>query len=196
MPMLLKKIGKSKYSHFIAKDFLDLKRSEGGLGKLVFSFAIPLALVSYMVLFFSKFISQINFYLVFSIFLGVVSSTVYNWLTEFDLFNAYSFLPVRVSDVIKSKIEGYTIINIVSVAILVLATIWTENYANFFPALFTFIGVSYFALGVNIYLAGLTPNLLLYNPKILAKYLALLTPVLLILCFASVINPTYMLFSR
>lgn len=34
-----------EYLHFVAKDLLDLKRSEGGFGKLIFSFLLPAILI-------------------------------------------------------------------------------------------------------------------------------------------------------
>ncbi len=171
-----------KNSHFIAKDFLDLNRSEGGLAKLIFSMVLPTVIIWLVLLNFIKFIPIANFILVFSILLGVVSSSTYNWLTEFDLFSSYYFMPVKVSTIIKSKIISYAIIN--SIGIIALMFI-VSRAPLILPAIFSYISVSAYILSVNIYLSGLHPNLLLYNSKILLKYLLMIAPVLVLLIFLS-----------
>lgn len=181
-------------SHFIAKDFLDFKRSEGGLGKLIFSFLFPLLFIWALLSVFSKFLS-INFLPIFAILLGVVSSSIYNWLTEFDLFDSYSFLPVKVSTLLKSKIRSYFLINLVSVSILISASLWVNQPADFFPALFTFYSVSSYTLAITVYIAGLSPNLLLYNPLILLKFIGSIAPVLVLLILLSLLNPLYLILS-
>ena len=185
----------SRYSDFISKDFLDLNRSEGGLGKIIFSFLFPLSLVWLLLLIFLKYIPNAVFILLFSIFLGIISSSIYNWLTEFDLFTSYSFLPVKVSSVIKSKLNSYAIINSISLIILVLVTIGTKQFVYFLPALFLFLSVSSYTLSVTIYLTGLYPSVLLYNAKIFLEYLFSISPVLVMLIFLSVFNQFYLLFS-
>jgi len=184
----------SKYSYFISKDFLDLNRSEGGLGKIIFSFLFPIALTWLLLFVFLKFV-PVNFLAMFSIFLGVISSSIYNWLTEFDLFTSYSFLPVRVSTVIKSKIISCAMINLISLIILFLVALWAKQFDYFLPALFSFVSVASYALSVTIYLAGLYPNILLYNAKIFLEYFLSIAPILLLLIFLSILNPFYLIFS-
>ncbi|MCK5176670.1 MAG: hypothetical protein KAQ92_03020, partial [Candidatus Aenigmarchaeota archaeon] len=185
----------SKYNYFISKDILDLNRSEGGIGKIIFSFLFPMGLIWIIISIFSKFIPELNILLVFSIFLGIISSTIYNWLTEYDLFNSYSFLPVRVSTLIKSKVDGYMLINIIPLILLILVSFGTKQYVYFFSALFCFLSISIYALSINIYLAGLHPNIMLYNPWTLFKYLFSIFPVLLVLIFISIINHYYLIVS-
>ncbi len=185
----------SKYSTFMSKDFLDFNRSEGGAGKIIFSFLIPLALIWLLISLMFKFIPVINTFIVFSTFLGIISASFYNWFTEFDSFSSYAFLPVKVSTLMKSKINSYVIINIVSIIVLILATLWTNQVEYFLPALFSFLSISSYALSVAMYLAGLNPNILLYNAKIFSEYLLLLTPILLISIFLSMFNPFYLLAS-
>ncbi len=184
-----------KYPYFVSKDFLDLKRSEGGLGKIIFSFLFPVLFIWLVIYVFLKFVPVADFLLMFSILLGVMSSTIYNWLTEFDLFTSYSFLPVKVSNVIKSKINSYMLINLISLIILIVTTIWINKFVYFLPSFFAFLGISSYALSVTIYLTGLYPNILLYNSKIFLEYLILLLPVLLILIYLSVAYPFYLVFT-
>lgn len=185
----------SKYSTFTSKDFLDFKRSEGGLGKIIFSFLIPIAVAWLLLIIFLKFIPILNFFIIFSLFLGAISSSFYNWLTEFDLFTSYSFLPVRVSTVIKGKINSYIIINSISVIVLILATFLSRQSFYLIPSLFSFLAISSYTLAITVYLAGLTPNIFLYNAKIFSEYLLLISPILLILIFLSMPNPFYLVFS-
>jgi len=185
----------SRYSTFVSKDFLDFKRSEGGLGKIIFSFLIPISVAWLLLIIFLKFIPVLNFFIIFSIFLGAISSSFYNWLTEFDLFTSYSFLPVKVSTIIKGKINSYIIINSISVIILILVTFLARQSIYLIPSLFSFIAISSYTLAITIYLAGLTPSIFLYNAKIFSEYLLLISPILLALIFLSMPNPFYLIFS-
>jgi len=184
----------SKYSNLMSKDFLDFKRSEGGLGKIIFSFLIPLAFIWILISVFLGFIPLLDPFIIFSLFLGIMSSSFYNWFTEFDSFNSYAFLPVKVSTLMKSKINSYAVINLVSIAVLIIVMTWTSHTAYFLPALVSFLAVSSYTMSITLYLAGLNPNLLLYNAKIFSQYLILISPLLLVLIFLS-INPLFLVAS-
>lgn len=192
---LSRRLSFSKYSTFVSKDFLDFNRSEGGLGKIIFSFLLPLAFIWLLIFVFLRFIPILNAFVIFSIFLGILSSSFYNWFTEFDSFTSYAFLPVKVSTIMKSKVNSYILINLVSLFVLIFVTVWTNQIAYFLPALFSFVTVSSYTLSITIYLAGLNPNILLYNAKIFLEYLLLISPLLLILIFTSAANPFYLLAS-
>jgi hypothetical protein len=183
----------SPYAHFIAKDALDLSRSEGGVGKIIFSFLLPVTFIWIALFFLRRFIPGIPFLVVFAILLGVISSTIYNWLTEFDLFASYLFLPVRVSTVIQAKLHSYSLMNIVSAAILLGAGISSGELGLLIPAIVVFCSVSFYAVAVTVYFTGLSPNLMLYNARIYAPYLLFITPVLLALIFLSLPNPWFSL---
>jgi hypothetical protein len=127
--------------------------------------------------------------------MGAISSSIYNWLTEFDLLTSYSFLPVKVSTVIKSKIRSYLIINILSIIILALVAWGTNQFNYFLPALVSLVSVSSYILSITIYLTGLYPNIMLYNAKVLLEFLVFIVPILLILIFLSVISISYILVS-
>jgi len=184
-----------RYSFFIVKDFLDLKRSEGGVGKIIFSFLFPLAVIWLLLSVFLKIIPFSDFTVVFAVFLGVISSSMYNWLTEFDLFTSYSFLPVKVSTVIKSKLGSYILINSISLIILILVTLTGGSIYYFLPAVLSFLAVSSYTLSVTVYLTGLYPGTLLYNAKIFLLYFFLISPILLVLIFLSLFNPLYLFVS-
>ncbi len=195
LTILDKKVAFSKYSFYIAKDFLDLKRSEGGLGKIIFSFLLPIAFTYIFLSIFLELIPTVKTIMIFSIFLGIVSSSIYNMLTAFDTFNPYMFLPVRVSTVLKGKITTFMIINILSILILIIATITMNQILYFLPAFLMFMSIAIYSLAVTVYFTGLNPNILIYDSKIFVPYIASLGPILFTFTLVAIINPFYMVAS-
>jgi hypothetical protein len=187
--LLSKKLGFSADSHLMAKDLLDMQRSEGGPGKIIFSFLFPVAMIWILLFVFLEFIPVANFLLMFSILLGVISSSIYDWLTEYDIYSSYSFLPVKVSTLIRSKITTYAILNQVPLAILVWTAFWVNDLSHLVASVFLLVSVSAYSLALKIRLTGLQPNILLYNPKTFLAFLLLGVPVLLALIFLSIFSP-------
>jgi hypothetical protein len=138
---------------------------------------------------FLEFIPVANFLLMFSILLGVISSSIYDWLTEYDIYSSYSFLPVKVSTLIRSKITTYVILNQVPLAILVWTAFWVNDLSHLVASVFLLVSVSAYSLALKIRLTGLQPNILLYNPKTFLAFLLLGVPVLLALIFLSIFSP-------
>ena len=187
-----KRFGFSNYSFYIVKDFIDLKRSEGGLGKIIFSFFFPI-LITYMFLsIFLELIPTIKIIMIFSIFLGIVSASIYNMITGFDSFNAYLFLPVKVSTILHSKITSFLLINLFSVVVLGIAAVTMNQLLYFIPALLLFGSISLFTLALTVYLTGLQPNFLLYDSKVFISYVGVLCPVLFSLTMISIFHPFFM----
>ncbi|MCT8336002.1 hypothetical protein FKB36_00445 [Methanoculleus sp. Afa-1] len=178
-------------AHFIAKDALDLLRSEGGAGKVLFSFLLPLALVWICLQVLIRFIPGIDPLVVFAVLLGVISATIYNWLTEFDSFTSYTFLPVEISEVIDAKLKSYALLNLLPLGVLVLAAATSGSAGTFLPALAAFASVSAYTLAVTVYLTGLHPNVMLYHAWVFLRYLLAISPALLLLIFASIVDPAY-----
>lgn len=174
---------------FVAKDALDLIRSEGGIAKLIFSFLMPLALIWVFLSVLFRFIPGISPLIVFAILLGVISSTTYNWLTEFESFSSYAFLPVDVRTVLMSKLQSYVVINIVSLAVLLVIAFGTGEAGLVVPAVLVFVSVSAYTLAVTVRLTGLYPSAMLYNARVFFTYIAAIAPVLLILIFSSIAHP-------
>ncbi len=185
----------SKYSYYIAKDFLDLKRSEGGLGKIIFSFLFPIGLTWLFLYIFVEIIPTVKAIMIFAVFLGIVSASIYNMLTAFDTFNPYMFLPVKVSTIIKSKIISYLIISIFSFVILVFVAISMNQLEWFIPALCSFVTISVYSLSMTIFFAGLHPTILFYNSKIFAQYISTVCPLLFVFTIASILDPFLLLAS-
>lgn len=161
---------------FAAKDLLDLRRSGGGLGRVVFAFLVPLWAVWYLLSKLSGIAPELPVFLAFSVFAGVISSSMYNWLTEFDFPAAYSFLPVRISQLIRGKLAGYLLLNILPLAIvagagLALAIAPLELLEAILAALI----FSAYSLAVTVFLTGLEPSMRLYGGGNFLRYALLIS---------------------
>ena len=162
----------------------------GGLGKIIFSFLLPAALIWMLLSALGKVIPVLNTLILFSLILGVLSSSMYNWLTEYDIFASYVFFPLRVSDMVKSKLNSYFILNLIPFAILTLLSLKKEP-AVLLPSLMLYISISVYMVSILINLTGLSPSINLYNGKTFAIYALSIIPVLLINIILSMFNPYY-----
>jgi len=174
-----------EHSILVAKDFLDIGRSEGGMGKIILSFLLPALILWMMASTFVKFVPGVNILVLFAMLLGVLSTSFYNWFTEYDSFNFYAFLPIKVSDIIKGKIKSFALACIASIIALALAAVLSNQTKFFGLAAVSFIATAFYATSITAYLAGLNPNLLLYNAGILSKYMLYLSPMLILSIFLS-----------
>ncbi|MBN2880819.1 hypothetical protein JXM83_02090 [Candidatus Woesearchaeota archaeon] len=184
---LEKLFSKFEFSEFIAKDLLDFKRTGAGLGRIFFSYLFPVGFIWFFLRFFVEKVIDANFLVLFAIFMGSFSASIYTWITEFDLFGQYSFLPIKPSDLIKSKIYSFSILNLVSFVILVVAGFVYSSFLMTLLSLLVFGIVSFFSLAITIYLTGLMPSVMFMNFKVLAKYLLVIIPSMLVLVFVNVL---------
>jgi hypothetical protein len=177
--------------HLVAKDMLDLQRSEGGIGKVFFSFLIPLAMIWAMLYIFSGLfiLPEGATFLIFCVLVGALSSTSYNWLTEYDEFSSYSFLPVAVSDVMKSKLKGYLLLGIFSLAVIVAVAAASLSLPSLPIGLLSFACVSAYTVSVTVFLSGLRPNILIFSAKNLLAYFSMVAPVMVLCIIASIALP-------
>jgi hypothetical protein len=183
-------LGSYRYAAFVAKDSLDLKRSEGGLGKIVFSFLLPLTLVWILLSALGRVMPALSTLTLFALVLGVLSSSMYNWLTEYDVFASYAFLPLKVSDIIRSKLNSYLILNLVPVVILTVLTL-KKDPSSLIPSLLLFLTISFYMVAVLVYLTGLSPSINLYNAKTFAFYTLSIVPLLMLNIILSMFGPYY-----
>jgi hypothetical protein len=183
----------SKTALLISKDFLDLMRSRGGIGRIIFSLLIPAALIWFFVYYFGKFLPVINTLGVFSIFLGIYTTSIYTWLTEFDSFTNYSFLPIKISEVIMGKVRITILLSTFSILLFILAAFYDRTIFAILPAFACYLSLFIYGLSITVYLTGLYPNILFFNPKVLIQYLVYITPAAIILIIASAFS-IYFLF--
>lgn len=165
----------------VAKDFIDLYRSGIGIGQTLFSFLLPLGLIWVIMSVMGGLLPQGKVLFMFAAVTGVISSTMYTWLTEFDAVASYMFLPMKVSSVIKAKIESFTVLQSVPVIFLVGVALSSGDAAYIPEAVVISLCISYFALAVMVRFCGLAPSTLIYNARIFLSYILLTGPAVLIL---------------
>lgn len=174
-----------------AKDLLDLSRSGSAVGQTIFSFLVPLGLIWYFLSVLGGFLPQHTILLLFAIITGVVASTMYIWLTIFDSFGPYACLPVSVATAIRSKIYSFAVLQLIPTVFIALVTLAIGAGGYLLPALLLCLSVSFYGLAVTVFLTGLSPNVLLYDTRVLVSYLLALGLPVFLLIVLSFMSPWY-----
>ena len=169
----------------IAKDFIDLHRSGIGIGQTLFSFVLPVGLIWLVLSVLSDVLMPEQIFMVIAAVTGIIASTMYTWLTEFESFSAYLFLPVKVSSIIRAKIMTFSVLHVVpAVFLIVIAAVTGVLASAVFAIVFAF-SVSYYALAIMVRYSGLSPSLMLYSASFFLRYsLFLMPPVIILLGLA------------
>lgn len=179
-----------RYAPLAAKEWTDLVRS-GSLGYVLFSFVLPLLflwgllwlLPSVLTFVMSGSKVDLQFNTVFySVIIGFFASELYGWLNNLDSTETYKTLPITMTDVIKSKLILFCLLNtVVSAIYLGLICISRGEYLLYPVALFTMFMVSGYVGVLTAYMTGVFTNSLLFDYKVLATYWAAIAPVLILL---------------
>jgi hypothetical protein len=175
----------------VAKDIIDLYRSGIGIGQTLFSFLLPLGLIWMILSVMGGYLSPEMILFNFAAVTGVIASTMYTWLTEFDAIASYMFLPLQVSSVIRAKIETFTMLQIIPVIFLISVAL-VSGTATYIPhVLVIALSVSFFALSVQVRYCGLAPSTMIYNARIFLTYILLIGPPVLILIALPLAHPLF-----
>jgi len=186
---LSKRLDFLKNSTLVAKDFIDLYRSGIGFGQTIFSFLLPLGLIWMVMSFMSGFLPQQSILFTLAVVTGVIASTMYTWLTEFDSISAYYFLPLKISSVIRAKAETFTVLQLIPVIFIVAAALLSDA-AGYIPnAIVLCLSVSFFELALMVRMCGLQPGTMIYNVKVFLTYILVTGPVILILLALTFVSP-------
>jgi hypothetical protein len=192
---LTKKLSFFPYPPLAAKDLVDLNRSGSFFGQTIFSFLIPLGLLWFLLSVLAPFLPPGGILLLFAILTGVISSTMYTWLTTFDSFSSYACLPVSIPTLLTSKMCSFAVLQLIPAALIVFVSIASGGTVFMVPALVLCLAVSFYALAVTIWLTGLSPSVLVYDAKVLLLYLVTVGVAIFILIALAFINPYYVLAS-
>jgi hypothetical protein len=168
---LSRRLGRLPYPALAAKDLLDLWRS-GGVAQVLFALILPLALCWFLISLLARVLPPNGVLLLFAVLAGVLGSTEYTWLTAFDAFGPYGCLPIGVGTLIRSKLTSFGLLQVVPAAVVIVAALVTGGGGAILPAVALTLGLSGWAVAVTVYLAGLSPNVLVYDPRVLATFLA------------------------
>jgi hypothetical protein len=174
-----------------AKDTLDLYRSGSIVGQTIFSFILPLAVIWFFLSLLGPYFPPHGLLFIFAITAGVIASTMYTWVTMFDTFGPYACLPVAVSTLIGSKLTTFSVLQLIPALFIAAVALLAGEGAYLFPAVVLGISVSFYAVGVMAYLTGLSPNVLVYDVKVLAVYLVLVGIVLTLFTGLAYANSLY-----
>jgi hypothetical protein len=180
---------------FAAKDMIDMYRSGSVIGQTLFSFLIPLAVIWFFLSLLGPYLPPHGLLLMFAIITGVIASTMYTWVTMFDSFGPYACLPVAVRRLISGKITTFSLMQIVPAFFIASVAVLSGEVVNLIPAVVLCLTVSFYAAGVMVWLTGLSPNVLVYDVKVMAVYLILTGIVLTIFSALAFANPLYALSS-
>ncbi len=177
----------------VAKELIDFYRSGMGIGQTLFSLVMPVCLIWMLLSVLEGVLSHEKVFFVLALMVGLISSTMYTWITAFDNVSIYLSLPIKVSSIITAKTEFFIMLQIIPFILLVMVA-WLSNVISFllYGIIITF-SISFFGLSIIIRLCGLYPNVLIYNVKVFGLYVCSLIPAILILLYLSFTNEIYSL---
>jgi hypothetical protein len=188
---LTNRLSGSPYPAITAKDLIDLHRSGSDLGHIIFSLILPLGILWFFLAVLSRVIPGQNVLFLFSAITGIISATMYTWLTASDPYSTYASLPVGVAGVIKSKICSFILLQPIPAAVLTGITL-AGGTLVFLPAMLILWGsITFYALAITIYLTGLSPHVLVYDAGVLLSYLVAVGGIVLFMTALSFINPYF-----
>jgi hypothetical protein len=176
-----------------AKDILDLYRSGSLVGQTIFSFLLPLAVIWFFLSLLGPFFPPHGLLFIVAITTGVIASTMYTWITMFDTFGPYACLPVAVSTLIASKLTTFGVLQVIPAIFIAVVALLSGQAAYLIPAVVLAISVSFYAVSVMAWLCGLSPNVLVYDVRVLFVYLILVGIVLTVFTSVSFANPYFAL---
>jgi hypothetical protein len=176
-----------------SKTLLDVHRSSGGVGKVLFSAAVLFGVTAGLI----DLAGQItgvspSVGVSFGAVLGLSGFTTYNWLTQFDDVDSYLVQPLTVADVFAAKFRAFLLLGpLVGLGVYSLAIVWRGGPAG--EAVVggvLLVGVACYIFGTTVYLTGLSPNEFLFDTALFAVFgAAMVVPLVPILVVGFVFAP-------
>ncbi len=165
----------------IAKDFIDLYRSGIGIGQTIFSFILPLGLIWLVLSFLGGLLTGNDILFTIAVVTGIIASTMYTWVTEFDSISAYYFLPLNISSVIKAKIGTFAVLQVIPVIFIIAIGFISGAAENIPKAIVLCLSVSFFEMALMVRMCGLEPGAMIYNVRVFFRYIFITGPLVLVL---------------
>ncbi len=175
------------------KTLLDVHRSSGGIGKVLFSagvlFVVALALVEFV-----ESITGVQPAIGVSLgtILGFTAFTTYNWLTQLDDVEQYLAHPIDVPAVFRGKFRAFLVLGpLVGLAWYATGIVWRGALPlDALVGGIVLVGVSLYMFGLTVYLTGLSPNEFLFDTTLFAAFgVGMVVPLVPILVVAFVLVP-------
>jgi hypothetical protein len=90
---------------------------------------------------------------------------------------------------------SFAVLQLIPATLIVVITIAAGAVQYLIPSLVLCLAVSFYTLAVTVWLTGLSPSVLVYDAKVLARYLLVVGGVLIVLIILAFLNPYYALLS-
>lgn len=170
--------------HVLAKKtHIDVLRSSGGIGKILFSNGILIGLAFILEQLLTQQIPQLQPYqtLLYTTILLMGSFTTYTWVYQADSEQTYTIYPISTENLINSKFIIFTLYTITSIiAIIGFTTLYygTTPIQILLTILFS-IGFTTFYYGVTCYYAGFHPSEFLFDSVRFTKFSAIIMSITL-----------------
>ncbi|MFW5935184.1 MAG: hypothetical protein ACOCQL_04975 [Halolamina sp.] len=176
-----------------AKTLLDVHRSSGGFGKVLFSAAILLGVTAGLVDLAADITGVApSVGVSFGAVLGMTGFTTYNWLTTNDDVESYLAHPLDAEAVFHGKLRAFLLLGpAVGLAFYALGVLWRGTpLGEAIIGAVVLVGVATYVFGLTIYLAGLSPNEFLFDTGLYAAFgAAVAIPLVPILVVAFALAP-------
>ncbi len=179
----------------VAKDLIDLSRSGIGIGQTLFSFLLPLGAIWYVLSLLRDLLPSHGVIVIFSLTTGVIASTMYTWVTEFDSFWQYACLPLAQSTLIAGKMTTFSLLQAIPACFSGAVAVLAGRPDLAVPSILLCLSISVFAACGLAFLCGLSPSVLLYDVRVLLSYLVLNGAALSFCAALALADPLYSLFS-
>jgi len=160
------------YKELVGKEFLDLRRS-GTIGKMVFSFVLPLVFLSFTSWFVNTGLGiEVGFNSVFyGAMIGFLGILLYSWLNNVDNSDYYSLLPITVPAIIRTRLLLFLILTTgISAAFVVAISLVNEELDILWLALIVMFVTSIYMVVMTAYLTGIRTNTFLFDMDILGRF--------------------------
>ncbi|MHC3437841.1 hypothetical protein ACYJ1Y_06965 [Natrialbaceae archaeon A-gly3] len=175
------------------KTILDVHRSSGGFGKVLFSAAVLFGVTAGLVALAERITGvSPSVGISFGTILGLSGFTTYNWLTQFDDVDSYRLHPLSVLDVLEAKFRAFLALGpLVGLGFYALAVSWHGGpVLEAVVGAVLLVGVACYIFGTTVYLTGLSPNEFLFDtPRFAVFAIAVIVPLVPILVVAFALAP-------
>lgn len=175
-----------------SKSIVDVFRSTGGFFKIIFSLSVLSFFYWTLVLNFPLAIIFLeNPLLSFSVILGLLNLSIYNWLNRFDSLDSYSYLPLDAFSIAYSKEISYLLISI-PLSVLVILISYLIYPGNLALSLLSAVSTTVYGMAVAVRVLGLSPNERLFHADVFLKYMFGMGALTVPLLYLSIIyTPSY-----
>jgi len=175
------------------KTLLDVHRSSGGFGKVLFSAGVLLGVTAGLVDLAADITGVApSVGVSFGAVLGLTGFTTYNWLTTNDDVERYLAQPIDAPAVFHGKLRAFLLLGpAVGLAFYALGVLWRGTPpGEAVVGAVVLVGVACYVFGLTIYLAGLSPNEFLFDTGLYAAFgAAVALPLVPILVIAFALAP-------